>query len=126
MRDHQAELQAHGIAVVLISFATPELARHWQEATQAPFPLYLDPERHAYAAFGLGSSVWAAWHPKMFLYYFKLLAKGRRLMPVKGDPYQLGGDFLVDARGGVQLAYPSADPADRPPLSEILAQASSR
>jgi AhpC/TSA antioxidant enzyme len=121
LRDHQEELQARGVEVVLISFATPELARHWQEATLFPFPMFLDPERRAYAAFGLGSSVLAAWHPRMFWYYFRLLAKGRRLMPVKGDPYQLGGDFLLDAQGSVQLAYPSADPADRPPFSQILA-----
>jgi AhpC/TSA antioxidant enzyme len=113
-------LQARGVEVVLISFATPELARHWQEATQFPFPMFLDPERSAYRAFGLGSSVLAAWHPKMFLYYFRLLVKGRKLMPVKGDPYQLGGDFLLDAQGSVRFAYPSADPADRPPLSDIL------
>lgn len=107
--------------MVLISFASPELARHWQEATQFPFPLFLDPERRAYKAFGLGTSVLAAWHPRMFLYYFRLLAKGRKLMPVRGNPYQLGGDFLLDAHGEIRLAYPSADPADRPPLSELLA-----
>ena len=77
--------------MVLISFASPELARHWQEATPFPFPLFL------------------------------LLAKGRKLMSVRGNPYQLGGDFLLDAHGEIRLAYPSADPADRPPLSEILA-----
>ncbi|WP_395146268.1 AhpC/TSA family protein [Armatimonas sp.] len=124
MRDHEQELQARGIEVVLISFAPPELARHWLEATQFPFPLFLDPERRAYVAFGLGSSVLAAWHPKMFLYYFRLLAKGRKLMPVKGDPYQLGGDFLLDVQGSVRLAYPSSDPADRTPLSQILAAVS--
>ena len=81
--------------------ANPELARHWQEAF--PFPLFLDQERRAYAAFGLGSSVLTAWHLKMFLYYFRLLAKGRKLMPVKGDPYQLGGNFLLGAQGSVRL-----------------------
>ncbi len=105
---------------MLVSFASPELAAHWQEATHFPFPLLLDPERRAYAAFGLGSSVLAAWHPKMFLYYFRLLAKGRKLMPVKGDPYQLGGDFLIDQQGMILLAHPSDDPADRPLVSEIL------
>ncbi|MBB6054030.1 hypothetical protein HNQ39_005877 [Armatimonas rosea] len=117
-------MKARGIEVVLVSFATPELARYWQEATQFPFSMFLDPERRAYSAFGLGSSVLAAWHPKMFWYYFRLLAKGRKLMPIKGDPYQLGGDFLLDTKGSVRLAYPCAEPADRPPLSEILAAVS--
>ncbi|WP_395095221.1 AhpC/TSA family protein [Armatimonas sp.] len=80
----------------------------------------LDPKRPAYTAFGLGSSVLAAWHPKMFLYYFRLLAKGRKLMPVRGNPYQLGGDFLIDQQGIVLFAHPSDDPADRPSISEIL------
>jgi AhpC/TSA antioxidant enzyme len=120
LRDKKAEFAKQGIAIVLVSFAEVELAQHWQEATGSPFLMLLDPERRAYTAFGLGSSVWAAWHPKMFLYYFRLLARGRKLMPVKGDPYQLGGDFLIDQQGRVRFAHPSGDPADRPSVSELL------
>ena len=120
MRDQKAAFDAQKIGIVLVSFAAPELAAHWQDATQFPFPLLLDPERRAYKAFGLGSSVLAAWHPKMFLYYFRLLAKGRKLMPVKGDPYQLGGDFLVNQRGQILFAHPSAEPSDRPSVLELL------
>lgn len=105
--------------MVLISFAKPELAQTWRTATAFPFPLLLDPERRAYAAFGLRSSVVAAWHPKMFLYYFRLLARGRKLMPVRDDPYQLGGDFLLDRTGQILLGKASEEPTDRPTLVQL-------
>jgi hypothetical protein len=120
LREHEAELQARGIAIVLISFANPKLARRWQEVTGFTYPLFLDPERKAYSAFGLGASVLAAWHPKMFLYYFRLLAQGRRLMPVRENPYQLGGDFLIDSQGVVLLAHPSVEPSDRLSITTLL------
>jgi len=39
---------------------------------------------------------------------------------IQGDSGQLGGDFIVDANGVIQLAYRSYDPTDRPPMSELL------
>jgi hypothetical protein len=55
------------------------------------------------------------WH------YLKLRLRGQKLLPVQGDPHQLGGDFIVDAAGIIRLSHPSKDPVDRPPVEDLLA-----
>jgi len=82
--------------------------------------MLLDPDRTVYRAYGLERSKTKVWHPAVFLTYFRLLLKGRKLRPVQGDPYQLGGDFLIDRQNVVRLARPSDNPADRPTIEEIL------
>jgi len=121
LRDHHDQLEAAGAKVVLISFGTAEQARRWLEETGAPFSMLLDPDRAAYRAYGLERSVWRVFHPKVFQVYFRLMLQGRKLRSVQGDPYQLGGDFIVDSRQIVRYALPSANPADRPDVQKLLA-----
>ena len=104
----------------LLSFGQEWQAKRWLEETQSPFPLLLDPDRRVYRAYGLERSVAKAWHPRMFLYYFRLLLKGRKLRPIQGDTNQMGGDFIVDHGGIVRFAHPSEDPADRPSIETLL------
>ena len=125
MRDHREQLEALGVCVVLVSFGQEWQVKRWQEETSTPFPLLLDPDRSVYRTFGMERSVAKAWHPKMFLYYLRLLLKGRKLRPIQGDPNQLGGDFLVDNQGIICYAYASEDPADRPTVTELLKVAKS-
>lgn len=122
MRDHHAQLEAAGAAVLLIGFGAPEQARRWLEETGAPFPMLLDPNRGSYRAYGLVRSVWRVFHPRVFLAYFRLMLLGRKLRPVQGDPYQLAGDFIVDKEQIVRYAHPSADPSDRPDIQALLSR----
>lgn len=96
------------------------MARAWLQETGAPFPLWLDPERRAYRAFGLERSLLRAWSPRGLLAYARLLASGRRWRGIQGDSLQLGGDFIVDRRGILRFAHRSADPADRPDPEGLL------
>lgn len=36
------------------------------------------------------------------------------------DTSQLGGDFIVDRNGVLRLVHASHDPADRPPVDDLL------
>lgn len=120
LRQRQDEFERLNVQILLISFGTEYWAKVWLEETGAPFPLLLDPERRVYRAYGLGRSVLRVWSPKVLWRYLRLMMAGRRLKPVQGDPHQLGGDFIVDAKGIVRLAHPSRDPTDRPPVEKLL------
>jgi len=52
--------------------------------------------------------------------YVRLLAAGRKWRGIQGDSAQLGGDFIIDTNGVVQLAYPSHDPTDRPSVEYLM------
>ncbi len=73
-------------------------------------------------AYGLGTTAVRLLSPQVLLYYLKGLVTGSQIHLVpRGDPRQLGGDFLVD--GNRQLFYRkvSRHPADRPQIADLLA-----
>jgi hypothetical protein len=117
---HTDRLQAMNVHVALVSFGPARMARAWLQETGAPFPLWLDPQRRAYRAFGLERSLLRAWSPRGLLAYARLLASGRRWRGIQGDSLQLGGDVVVDAGGVVRFVHRSADPADRPDPERLL------
>ena len=114
------EINALNTNVVAVSFGTAFWARAWLTETQAPFPILLDPEKKSYRVYGLERSAWKAWGPKNLWYYAKALAQGEKLQEKRGDTDQMGGDFIVDANGIVQFAYPSKDPTDRPHMESVM------
>jgi alkyl hydroperoxide reductase subunit AhpC len=118
----QDELKRLNATVLVVSFsANTEAARAWLKETCPSFTMLLDPERKVYRAYGLESS-WlgtvnatAAWD------YLRLLLSGQRVRGIEADPYQLGGDFIVDTKGILRLAYRSRVATDFPPVADLLA-----
>jgi peroxiredoxin len=117
---HQEDLDRLNVEVLIISFGTLPAAERWLEETCSPFRLLLDPERTVYEAYGLERSLARSWNLRTIWRYVQLLASGRRWRGIQGDSAQLGGDFIVDADGIVQLVYRSHDPTDRPDVDDLL------
>lgn len=117
----QDELRTLHAEVLLLTFSSAEQARRWRDETGVEFPLLLDVERRVYRAYGLRSSVWRVWQPKVAWRYTQLMLAGRRWRGIRDDPHQLGGDFIVDPQGIVRFAHSSADPTDRPEVTALLA-----
>ena len=117
---HIDAIHATNTDVLTVTFGTPYWAKVWLEETQAPMQIWLDPAKQSYETYGMTASVWASWGPKNLWYYAKALARGEKMLGNRGDTNQLGGDFIVDSNGIVRFAYPSADPTDRPPVSQLL------
>jgi hypothetical protein len=120
LRPHHAELAGLRTQVLILTFGTEAWARAWLRETDAPFPLLLDQDRRVYRAYGLERSVVRTWSPRTIWYYLRRASAGHRLRPVQGDPHQMGGDFIVDARGILRLAHRSRDPVDRPSSDRLL------
>lgn len=121
LRSHRDEFESLRTRVLLISFSRSEgYGRKWLQETGAPFPLLLDPERRTYRAYGLRHSVARSWSPRTLWYYVRAAFAGRKLHGIRGDPNQLGGDFIVDSDGIVRLAYRSRESVDRPPVADLL------
>lgn len=117
---HQEEIQALNTDVITVSFGTIYWAQIWLQETQSPFPFLVDQERTAYHAYGLQASVFRSWSIKNLWYYIKAVREGRELLGKRGNPHQLGGDFIIDHQGIVCLAHPSSEPTDRVGLDKIL------
>jgi len=116
----QAEFTRRNVEVLIITFGNVGLARAWLAETCSSFHLLLDPSWRVYELYGLERSLWRSWSLKTIWRYVQLLAAGRQWRGIQGDSAQLGGDFIVDSRGVVRLAYRSLDPIDRPSLEKLF------
>ena len=109
--------------VAVETFAPPALLAAFEREMDLQFPIYGDPGRAAYEAFGLGrGSVARVWlDPRVWRSYAKLVGRGRRMHAVREDTLQLGGDVVLDAEGRVRWTYRSRGPEDRPSVDELIA-----
>lgn len=101
----------------------PEWLARYLAKRKLPFPLLADPDRSAYAAFGLGRTSWGnILRPRIIWGYLKYIARGWRVkrIPEGEDVLQLGGDFIVDVQRRLLWTYRSADPLDRPRVDDLL------
>ena len=121
LRRFADEFRKRDTQILLISFGTESWARAFAEETQAPFPLLLDPELNAYRAYGLRRSMLRTFAPATVWHYLKAMLQGRKVnLKSRGDPAQLGGDFLADRGGRLIWSHRSAQPADRPKIQQLL------
>ena len=99
------------------------MAMAYIRETQLGWPLLVDRERTLYAAYGmLQGAAWDIYGPAAIWSYLKLVGRGRRLHRPGSDVTQLGGDVLVDREGLVRVHHVATGPADRPEVSELLAE----
>jgi peroxiredoxin len=118
----QDELKRLNVMVLLFSFSTnTEAARAWLQETCPSFTMLLDPGRKVYRAYGLKQSWLRTWNPLAALDYIKLLFKGQPIRSIEADPHQLGGDFIIDSKGFIRLAYRSRVATDFPPVADLTA-----
>ncbi len=106
-----------------LTFAPASMLAAFEREIALDVPLYGDPQRAVYTAFGFErASVARVWlDPRVWLRYATLLARGRRLRRTEQDTLQLGGDAVFDAEGRLRWIYRSRGPADRPTMAELIA-----
>lgn len=115
---------ALGCSVLVVSQAKPEVLSLYLARQSWHVPVVCDPDRSAYAAFGLERTDWLTFfRPRVLWGYLRGMLRGYRVRrPYSGeDVLQLGGDFILNPRREVAFAYASADPTDRPTVEQLLA-----
>lgn len=100
--------------VVIVGQGDPPRAAAYQSKYQIPCPILSDPERRVYEAYGLleGGPAQILFDApddllRCDLEAAKALAESRRTAgrPMVDSPWQLPGEFVVDARGRLGLTY---------------------
>jgi len=121
LRQRAGDLQTLNVEILVVTFEDAASARRYLGDTDLPWPLVLDEDRRLYRAYGMERGRWwQIYGPRTLFTYLRLLLGGRRLAAPGGDPDQLGGDILVDPDGRIRLQYVSDNPADRPPVEQIV------
>ena len=110
--------------VVLVTFTTREDLDAYRDRTDLQLTMVRDPDRTAYAAYGLGrgsaSRVWGLRAARRYLALFRSQGFGGLHRPTE-DSLQLGGDFVVGADGVLRYGFWGEGPDDRPSVDELIA-----
>jgi peroxiredoxin len=116
-----AKYVAAGARVIAVGQGEPARARRFAQLNELPCPLFCDPERRSYEAYGLlqGRPAQVVYGmPDEFLKCdldtgagFQSSRRGTPTAPVD-DPFQLPGEFVVDPAGTLCLTYRSQYCAD--------------
>ena len=107
--------------VIGVAFAAPASVAIFEHGLNLGVPVFCDPDRLAYAAFGFGRrSGWSALvRPAYWWRLAKAVARGQRFGLPREDPRQLGGDVVLDAGLRLRWIYRSRFAADRPGVATV-------
>jgi AhpC/TSA antioxidant enzyme len=121
VRGRYDEIHRNGADVLVVSFEPVGRLPGYRALHGWPFAVVSDPELAGYRAFGLGSAGWRSLlRPRVVARYAGLMLRGYRPRATEGDVHQLGGDFVIDARRRLVYVHRSVDPADRPPVDDLV------
>ena len=120
MRDAQAEIESRGAHLVVIGNGTTHQARDLIEDLDYRGTLWVDPDMIAYRAAGLERGVAKALSLKMFGHAVRAMRAGHQQKGVQGDPWQMGGTFVIAPGDRVLYVHVSGEAGDHPALDEVL------
>lgn len=121
MRDVLPEIRSAGAELVIIGNGSRYFASSFREELRLDCPLLVDPELHAYRAAGLRRGRVEILSPRVPLNAVRAFLGGARQHGVHGDPWQLGGVFVIRPGGELVYRYVSREAGDHPPSDDVLA-----
>jgi NAD(P)-dependent dehydrogenase (short-subunit alcohol dehydrogenase family)/peroxiredoxin len=120
LRDRLPEIRERGAELVIVGNGAQHFAAAFREDQGLDVAVLVDPELRAYRAAGLRRGRVELLSPRMPLHALRALRAGHRQTAVEGDPWQLGGVFVIRPGGALVYRYVSREAGDHPPVDEIL------
>jgi len=121
LRDYLPEIRRRGGELVIVGNGSRYFATSFREELRLDCPLLVDPELVAYRAAGLRRGRVEILSPRVPLNALRAFWNGARQHGVQGDPWQLGGVFVIRPGGEVVYRYVSREAGDHAPMAELLA-----
>ncbi len=118
--------RALGADLVVIGNGTPEQARAFRDERGLAFPVLVDPRMRAYRAAGMRRGAGAVLNLRAVTHAIRALKEGEHQGRTQGDPWQLGGAFVVLPGGRVvyeQRSDIAGDHADPEAMLAAIARA---
>ncbi len=121
LRSKQTQLDALGVNVVLVSQGDPVAAQAFVAKYRIPFFTYCDPERTAYAAYGIGRTENShLLKPSLYLAAAGAMARGNFQGRTEGERTQMPGLFVVGTDGLIAYSHQYAHAGDAPSMNWLL------
>src|SRR3954469_13591687 len=102
----KAEIEKAGAKMLFIGNGKAEHAKWFVEnLALGDLPVYTDPRRASFREAGLKAGVARVASPKALLNAARALKAGFRQSRTKGNPWQMGGVVLIDAKGKTRWTH---------------------
>jgi NAD(P)-dependent dehydrogenase (short-subunit alcohol dehydrogenase family) len=121
LRDQAPRIRKRGAEIAVVGNGTRNFAEGFRDDMQVDWPILVDPELRAYRAAGLRRGRVEILSPRLPLHAVRALWEGHRQEGIQGDPWQLGGVFVLRKGGELVYQYRSREAGDHPPVRDILA-----
>jgi len=121
VRDELGTIRSRGAELVVVGNGTPWFARAFRDELALDVPLLVDPGLAAYREAGLRRGALDTLRPAALMHALRAWRSGARQGAVQGDPWQLGGTFVVARGGRVLFRHVSREAGDHPRLADVLA-----
>ena len=120
MRDAYDEIKSRGVRLVVIGNGQSWHAKAFRKDERIPFELWVDPDMKAYRAAGLRRGLTKTVSRRSLGHVWRAMRNGFRQTKVQGDPWQLGGAFVITQNGKTAYEQISREAGDHPSLSSLL------
>lgn len=121
MRGEVEAIRARGAELAIVGNGAAHFAAAFREEFGLDGPLLVDPELRAYRAAGLRRGRVELLSPGLLTAGLRATLAGHRQQGLEGDPWQLGGVFVIRPGGELAYRYLSGDAGDHAPVDEIFA-----
>lgn len=121
LRDRSHDIRSLGAELVIVGNGVRPFAEAFREDFSLDGPLLVDPGLQAYRAAGLRRGRVELLSPRLPRNALRALRAGARQEGVQGDPWQLGGVFVIRPDGTLSYRYVSREAGDHAPVDDILA-----
>lgn len=112
-----------GAELVIVGSGNPSMAGFFAEDYHVTTPLFTDPSREVYQAFGAKRPTWAALlNPRLYWNGLRVALRGHWPGRPQGDLAQLGGVFIIMPNGDLPFAYRSSVAGDLPSIPRLLTE----
>jgi NAD(P)-dependent dehydrogenase (short-subunit alcohol dehydrogenase family) len=121
LRDRIDEVRERGAELVIVGNGAANFAAAFRDDFDLDCPLLVDPELRAYRAAGLRRGRVEILSPRLPFNALRALRSGARQTSVEGDPWQLGGVFVIRPDGELTFRHVSREAGDHPAVDDVLA-----
>lgn len=120
MRDEVDAIRARGAELIIVGNGSAHFARAFREDLELDGPILVDPDLRTYQVAGLRRGGLELLSTRLASNALRAWRAGYRQQGVQGDALQLGGIFVLNAKGDLVFEHASREAGDHPDPAEIL------
>lgn len=119
--ERKDEIEARGAQLIAIGNGRAEWARAFIDEVGVDFPVFVDPSRMSYDAFGMRRGAREGMSLRTLRHGRRARKAGFRQTAVRGDPTQNGGVVVFNEGGDLVYVHVEAETGDLANLDDVIA-----